>query len=98
MCGLARFESNEHSNQATENFITITRLKPFILKRVNGFFHTRIQLSRPIFVVGDLGLWHGRRMGYKEIECGNISDCLYTERDIDNVTWFTLNFININAL
>lgn len=43
-----------------------------------------IQLSRPILVVGDLGLWHGRRMGYKEIESGNISDCLYTERDIDN--------------
>ena len=24
-----------------------------------------IQLSRPILVVGDLGLWNGRRMGYK---------------------------------
>lgn len=47
-----------------------------------------IQLSRPILVVGDLGLWHGRRMGYKEIESGNIRDCLYTERDIDNATWF----------
>ena len=31
-----------------------------------------IQLSSPILVVGDLGLWHGRRMGYKEIESGNI--------------------------
>ena len=47
-----------------------------------------IQLSRPILVVGDLGLWNGRRMGYKEIESGNIRDCLYTERDIDNATWF----------
>lgn len=27
-----------------------------------------IQLSQPILVVADLGLWHGRRMGYKEIE------------------------------
>lgn len=27
-----------------------------------------IQLSRPILVVGDLGLWHGRRMGYKEMK------------------------------
>ena len=33
-----------------------------------------IQLSRPILVVGDLGLWHGRRMGYKEIPSGNIRD------------------------
>ena len=42
-----------------------------------------IQLSRPILVVGDLGLWHGRRMGYKEIPSGNIRDCLYSERDMD---------------
>lgn len=45
-----------------------------------------IQLSRPILVVGDLGLWNGRRMGYKEIESGNIRDCLYS--DIDYATWF----------
>ena len=36
-----------------------------------------IQLSQPILVIADLGLWHGRRMGYKEIESGNIRDCLY---------------------
>lgn len=45
-----------------------------------------IQLSRPILVVGDLGLWYGRRMGYKEIESGNISDCLYS--DTDYSTWY----------
>lgn len=45
-----------------------------------------IQLSRPILVVGDLGLWHGRRMGYKEISSGNIRDCLYSECDYN--TWY----------
>lgn len=45
-----------------------------------------IQLSRPILVVGDLGLWNGRGMGYKEIESGNIRDCLYS--DTDYATWF----------
>lgn len=45
-----------------------------------------IQLSRPILVIGDLGLWNGRRMGYKEIESGNIRDCLYS--DTDYATWF----------
>ena len=29
-----------------------------------------VQLSQPILVVGDLGLWYGRRMGYKEIPSG----------------------------
>lgn len=45
-----------------------------------------IQLSRPIIVIGDLGLWYGRRMGYKEIESGNIRDCLYS--DTDYSTWY----------
>ena len=40
-----------------------------------------IQLSQPILVVGDLGLWNGRRMGYKEIPSGNIRDCLYSDYD-----------------
>lgn len=45
-----------------------------------------IQLSRPILVIGDLGLWNGRRMGYKEIGSGKISDCLYS--DTDYSTWY----------
>jgi hypothetical protein len=30
-------------------------------------------------LIADLGLWNGRRMGYKEIPSGNIRDCLYLE-------------------
>lgn len=45
-----------------------------------------VQLSSPILVIGDLGLWHGRRMGYKEIVSGKISDCLYS--DTDYSTWY----------
>lgn len=39
-----------------------------------------------ILVVGDLGLWNGRRMGYKEILSGNIRDCLYSNTDYS--TWY----------
>ena len=49
-------------------------------------FNLRVQLSQPILVVGDLGLWNGRRMGYKEIPSGNIRDCLYS--DTDYSTWY----------
>lgn len=49
-------------------------------------FNLNIQLSQPILVVGDLGLWNGRRMGYKEIESGNICDCLYG--DTDYAAWY----------
>ena len=45
-----------------------------------------IQLSQPILVVADLGLWNGRRMGYKEIPSGNIRDCLYS--NYDYTTWY----------
>lgn len=45
-----------------------------------------IQLSQPILVVADLGLWYGRRTGYREIQSGNIRDCLYSE--VDYATWY----------
>lgn len=47
-----------------------------------------IQLTQPILVVGDLGLWHGRVSGYREIASGNIKDCLYSGRDIDMCEWY----------
>lgn len=45
-----------------------------------------ILLSTPIIVCADLGLWNGRRMGYKMIESGNIRDCLFSECDYNE--WF----------
>ncbi len=45
-----------------------------------------VQLREPILVIADLGLWYGRRMGYKEIPSGNIRDCLYS--DCDHNTWY----------
>ena len=47
-----------------------------------------IQLGHTILVIGDLGLWDGRRSGYKEIESGNIRDCLFAGRDDDYCTWY----------
>ena len=40
-----------------------------------------------ILVIADLGLWDGRRCGYKEITSGNISDCLY-DKDCDYCDWY----------
>ena len=45
-----------------------------------------IQLPQEILVIGDLGLWNGRVTGYKEIESGNIKDCLYSEADMNE--WY----------
>ena len=45
-----------------------------------------IQLSQPILVIAQLGLWNGIKPGYREIESGNIKDCLYSIYDF--TTWF----------
>ncbi len=46
-----------------------------------------IQLPQKILVIADLGLWFGRRMGYKEISSGKLCDCLYDEH-ADYCTWY----------
>lgn len=46
----------------------------------------KIQLSHPILVIGDLGLWNGRYSGYRVIPSGNIKDILYTE--LDDAHWY----------
>lgn len=63
-----------------------------LMYEINGEYldderiNLNIQLSQPILVVADLGLWYGRRTGYREIQSGNIRDCLYSE--MDYATWY----------
>lgn len=45
-----------------------------------------VQLSTPILVCADLGLWNGRKSGYKLIDSGNIKDCLYSSCDYNE--WY----------
>lgn len=65
-----------------------------LMYEINGDYledereNLNIQLGNPIIVIGDLGLWNGRRMGYKEIDSGNIRDCLYAGRDDIYSTWY----------
>ena len=63
-----------------------------LMYEINGDYlddermNLNVQLSQPILVIADLGLWHGRRMGYKEIRSGKLCDCLYP--DTDYSTWY----------
>lgn len=65
-----------------------------LMYEINGDYldderaNLNVQLSQQIIVIADLGLWYGRRSGYKMIESGNIRDCLYSERDIDMCEWY----------
>ena len=46
------------------------------------------QYNEPILVIGDLGLWHGRRLAYKEIESGRLQDCLLYNNDTLDIKWY----------
>ena len=54
-----------------------------------------IQLSQPIIVIGDLGRWNGRVMGYKMVDSGNIKDCLYS--DTDYTEWYVDRYGDLRA-
>lgn len=45
-----------------------------------------IVLKHPIIAIADMGLWYGRRPGYRIIESGNIADCLQSTTDV--VCWY----------
>lgn len=46
-----------------------------------------IELDHPIVIFADIGLWFGRRRGYRVIG-SNISDCLNFEKDCDYAEWY----------
>ena len=46
-----------------------------------------IQLDNPILVIASMGLWNGRRSGYKIIQSGNIKDIFYA--DGEYAEWFS---------
>ena len=54
-----------------------------------------VRLSQPIIVIGDLGLWNGRRSGYKMIDSGNIKDCLFS--DTDYTEWYVDMYGDLRA-
>lgn len=54
-----------------------------------------IQFSQPIIAIGDLGRWNGRVTGYKMIDSGNITDCLYS--DTDYTEWYVDKYGDLRA-
>ena len=54
-----------------------------------------VQLSQPIIVISDPGLWNGRRSGYKMIDSGNIKDCLFS--DTDYTEWYVDKYGDLRA-
>ena len=69
-------DDNPNDEQALHEWMEETNYDYLSDERVN----LNVQLSQPIIVIGDIGRWNGRVMGYKDIPSGNIRDCLYADK------------------
>lgn len=47
-----------------------------------------LNASGGIIAIADIGIWYGRRRGYRELHSNNISKCLEFERDCDYAEWY----------
>ena len=63
-------DDDPNDEQALYEWMEETNYDYLSDERVN----LNVQLSQPIIVIGDIGRWNGRVMGYKEIPSGNIRD------------------------
>ena len=63
-------DADPNDEQALYEWMEETNYDYLSDERVN----LNVQLSQPIIVIGDIGRWNGRVMGYKDIPSGNIQD------------------------
>lgn len=77
----------------TEQTCNEDRLNDWMVESNNQYLEDErcnldIMVGDEILVIGDLGLWNGRHSGYKIIESGNLSDCLYPSDGCEYNEWF----------
>lgn len=84
-------DDDPNDEQALYEWMEETNYDYLSDERVN----LNVQLSQPIIVIGDIGRWNGRVMGYKMIDSGNIKDCLYS--DTDMTEWYVDRYGDLRA-
>ena len=84
-------DDDPNDEQALYEWMEETNYDYLSDERVN----LNVQLSQPIIVIGDIGRWNGRVMGYKMIDSGNIKDCLYS--DTDYTEWYVDKYGDLRA-
>lgn len=56
-----------------------------------------ILLDDDIIIIEDIGLWDGRRFGYKELHSNNIADCLQFAKDCYYAEWYVDSYGNLKS-
>ena len=82
------YDYEDYVKDCREDYIEETELEYYYAYMSNWIADKRANLdiqTNGIIAIADLGLWNGRRIGYK-VMGNNISDCLYT--DCDYAEWY----------
>jgi hypothetical protein len=78
-----KIDKNPNDEDAIYNWMVETNNEYLSDERLN----LNKKVDGRILMIGDLGLWNGRKQGYKIIESKNIADILYT--DCDYAEWYS---------
>nr|DAQ95542.1 MAG TPA: hypothetical protein [Caudoviricetes sp.] len=55
------------------------------------------KLDGDIIVLANIGLWNGRKMGYRELYSNNIADCICFEKNCDYAEWYVDQYGNFKS-
>lgn len=82
-------------NNEEEKYRIIEELNNYYLEDERA--NLDILLDGDIIIIADIGLWNGRRRGYKELHSNNIADCLQFAEDCNNGLWFVDSYGNFKS-
>lgn len=83
--------------------VTSEEEKYYIIEELNSQYfedervNLNILLDDDIIILADIGLWDGRRRGYKELHSNNIADCLQFAKDCNYGEWFVDSYGNLKS-
>lgn len=83
--------------------VTSEAEKYCIIEELNNFYlederaRLDILLDDDIIIIADIGLWDGRRRGYKELHSNNIADCLQFEKNCEYAEWYVDQYGNFKS-
>lgn len=83
--------------------VTSEEEKYCIIEELNNFYlederaRLDILLDDDIIILANIGLWDGRRRGYKELHSNNITDCLQFEKNCEYAEWYVDQYGNFKS-
>ena len=83
--------------------ITNEEEKHYIIEELNNQYlederaRLDILLDDDIIIIADIGLWNGRRRGYKKLHSNNIADCLQFAEDCYYAEWYVDQYGNFKS-